>query len=204
MFSLNRGGQSLKALRYNLPGWVMAEEERVKRIVRLREILLKRVEELEAELSGLKEVLRFVDELLKELSFRRPPPPEAGPPPEEEARLAETRIPLTTVEGELLATMFIGPSRVRIVPAEGKKFHVSSRPFRYFIKQLQGMQDRDASLVAEGRLSPDEVVSFNVVKEGDVVKEVVIKNVRPEDMRNLRSLARWTFRTMWEQMAGAA
>jgi len=47
-------------------------------------------------------------------------------------------------------------------------------------------------------------VSFNVVKEGDVVKEVVIKNVRPEDMRNLRSLARWTFRTMWEQMAGAA
>ncbi|OYT52516.1 hypothetical protein B6U66_01650, partial [Candidatus Bathyarchaeota archaeon ex4484_135] len=113
-------------------------------------------------------------------------------------------IPLTTVEGELLANMYVGPDYVRIVPAEDKKFHASSRPFRFFIRQLKGMQDRDASLVAAGKLSPDEVVSFNVVKEDDVVKEVVIKNVRPEEVRKLRSIARWTFRTMWEQMTGSA
>jgi len=186
-------------------------EEKVRRLARLREILVRRVEELEAELSGLKEVLSFIDELLKELSFRRPPLPgegeEIGPGPEaaEAPRpVEENVIPLTTVEGELLANMYVGPDYVRIVPAEDKKFHASSRPFRFFIRQLKGMQDRDASLVAAGKLSPDEVVSFNVVKEDDVVKEVVIKNVRPEEVRKLRSIARWTFRTMWEQMTGSA
>ena len=181
-------------------------EEKVKRIARLRELLARRVEELEAELSGLKEVLAFVDELLKELSFRQLSLPEEAeaegraqtPPPAVEEQV----MPITTIEGELLANMYVGPGYVRIVPAEGKKFHASSRPFRYFLRQLKGMQDRDATLVAEGQLRPDEVVSFNVVKEDDVVKEVVIKNVRPEDVRKLRSIARWTFRTMWEQMTG--
>jgi len=183
-------------------------EERVRRIARLREILARRVEELEAELSGLREILSFVDQLLKELSFRRPPMPgeEEGQAPAEEVEErppGETVMPLTTIEGELLANMYVGPKHVRIVPAEDKKFHASSRPFRFFLKQLKGMQDRDANLVAAGRLRPDEVVSFSVVKEGDVVKEVIIKNVRPEDVKKLRSIARWTFRTMWEQMTGS-
>jgi len=184
-------------------------EERVRRIARLREILARRVEELEAELSGLREILSFVDQLLKELSFRRPPMPgeEGGQAPVaeevEERPPAETVVPLTTIEGELLANMYVGPGYVRIVPAEDKKFHASSRPFRFFLRQLKGMQDRDANLVAAGRLSPDEVVSFNVVKEGDIIREVVIKNVRPEDVKKLRSIARWTFRTMWEQMTGS-
>ncbi|HDJ25950.1 MAG TPA: hypothetical protein ENF34_01370 [Candidatus Bathyarchaeota archaeon] len=95
--------------------------------------------------------------------------------------------------------MYVGPKYVRIVPAEDKVFQASSRPFRYFLRQLKGMQDRDASLVAEGKLSPDDVLSFNVIKEDDVVKEVLIKNVKPGDVKGLRSLARWTFRTMWEQ-----
>ena len=185
----------------------------MRRLARLREILVRRVEELEAELSGLREVLSFVDELLKELSFRRPPLPgegeEIGAGPVAEAAEAtrpveESVIPLTTVEGELLANMYVGPDYVRIVPAEDKKFHASSRPFRFFIRQLKGMQDRDANLVAAGKLSPDEVVSFNVVKEDDVVKEIIIKNVRPEEVRKLRSIARWTFRTMWDQMTGSA
>jgi len=186
-------------------------EERVRKIARLREFIVKRIEELEEELSGLRELLKFVDELLKELSFRRLSLPEeageAAPAPTEVAVEApagpaqeENVVPLTTVEGELLANMYIGPNYVRIVPAEDKEFHASSRPFRYFVRQLQGMQDRDASLVAEGRLSPDQVISFNVVKEDDVIREVVIKNVRPEDVRGLRSLARWAFRVMWEQM----
>ena len=184
-------------------------EERVRRLARLRELLVRRIKELEDELSGLREILSAVDELLKELSFRPLSLPEEGaeapspaPTPAPPAE-AERTIPLTTVEGEILAHMRVGPGYVRIVPAEGKRFHASSRPFRYFLRQLQGMQDREASLVAEGRMSPDEVVSFQVVKEGDVIKEVVIRNVKPEDVRKLRSIARWTLRTMWEQMTGS-
>ncbi|RLI39038.1 hypothetical protein DRO60_02340 [Candidatus Bathyarchaeota archaeon] len=184
-------------------------EERVRRLARLRELLVKRIEELEDELSGLREILSAVEELLKELSFRHLSLPEEGaeapapaPTPAPSAE-AERVIPLTTVEGEVLAHMHVGPGYARIVPAEGKRFHASSRPFRYFLRQLQGMQDREASMVAEGRMSPDEVVSFQVVKEGDVIKELVIRNVKPEDVRKLRSIARWTFRTMWEQMAGS-
>jgi len=187
-------------------------EERVRRIARLRELIAKRIEELEAELSGLRELLGFVDELLKELSFRRlslpgeisqggRPTEVSGPPPSE---VGENVVPLTTVEGELLANMYVGPGQVRIVPAEDKKFHVSSRPFKYFLRQLQGVQDRDASLVAEGRLSPDEVTTFNVVADGDILREVVIKNVKPGDVRKLKSVARWAFRTMWQQMTGAS
>ena len=190
----------------------MEEGERARRIARLREIIVKRIEELEIELSGLREVLRFVDELLKELSFKELSLPEEalGERPqaeetfvEEQRALEETVIPLTTVEGELLANMYVAPGRVRIVPAEDKNFHASSRPFQYLLRQLKGVQDRDASLVAEGRLSPDEVTSFNVITDGDIVREVVIKNVKPKDVRKLKSIARWAFRTMWQQMTGS-
>jgi len=190
----------------------MEEGERARRIARLREIIVKRIEELEVELSGLREVLRFVDELLKELSFRELSLPEevgeGGPRPQEampeEQRPPEEKVvPLTTVEGVLLAKMYMAPGRVRIVPAEDKNFHASSRPFQYLLRQLKGVQDRDASLVAEGLLSPDEVTSFNVITDGDIVREVVIKNVKPKDVRKLKSIARWAFRTMWQQMTGS-
>ena len=189
----------------------MEEGERARRIAKLREFIVRRIEELETELSGLREVLRFVDELLKELSFRELSLPEEaigeGPRPQEVSReeartLEETVIPLTTVEGELLANMYVAPGRVRIVPAEDKRFHASSRPFQYFLRQLKGVQDRDASLVAEGVLSPDKVTTFNVVTDGDVIREVIIKNVKPKDVRKLKSIARWAFRTMWQQMTG--
>ena len=189
----------------------MEEGERARRIAKLREFIVRRIEELETELSGLREVLRFVDELLKELSFRELSLPEEaigeGPRPQEVSReeartLEETVIPLTTVEGELLANMYVAPERVRIVPAEDKRFHASSRPFQYFLRQLKGVQDRDASLVAEGVLSPDKVTTFNVVTDGDVIREVIIKNVKPKDVRKLKSIARWAFRTMWQQMTG--
>ena len=188
----------------------MEEGERARRIAKLREFIVRRIEELETELSGLREVLRFVDELLKELSFKELSLPEeaiGGPRPQEVSReeartLEETVIPLTTIEGELLANMYVAPGRVRIVPAEDKRFHASSRPFQYFLRQLKGVQDRDASLVAEGVLSPDKVTTFNVVTDGDVIREVIIKNVKPKDVRKLKSIARWAFRTMWQQMTG--
>jgi len=190
----------------------MEEGERARRIARLRELIVRRIEELETELSGLREVLRFVDELLKELSFRELSlPGEAAEEevvpraiaPERPVPQEESAIPLTTTEGELLANMYVAAGRVRIVPAEDKKFHASSRPFKYLVRQLKGVQDRDASLVAEGLLSPDEVTTFNVVTDGDVIKEIIIKNVKPKDVRKLKSVARWAFRTMGQQMAGS-
>jgi hypothetical protein len=42
--------------------------------------------------------------------------------------------------------------------------------------------------------------AYNIVREGDLLKELVIKNVDEERLRELKSSIRWTLEKMYEKM----
>jgi hypothetical protein len=62
------------------------------------------------------------------------------------------------------------------------------------------MQERDSELVRTGQLAPDKIFCYNIVREGNIIREIVVKNVDSERMRELKSSIRWTLEKMYEKM----
>ena len=62
------------------------------------------------------------------------------------------------------------------------------------------MQDKDNELVRQKQLTPDKMFSYNIVREGDLIREIVIRNVDEERFKELKSSIRWTLDKMHEKM----
>jgi hypothetical protein len=190
----------------------MVEEEKIRKLAELREILEERVKSLEAEIEGLKSLLEVVNSILLERSFRRveeivhpapskPPEVAPAPPIKEPAKV----IPLRSGAGELLANIYVEDRNMRVIPEADKKFDTSTPPFEAFLidKVLVKMRDTDQEAVRRGELMPDEALSFDVRTDGKIIREVLIRNVTPQRERELRSAIRWTLEKMYEKTRGS-
>jgi hypothetical protein len=195
----------------------MSEDtEKIKRLVTFKKKLEKRVEDLESELRELQTMLEAVNSVLLEKGFKRaeipkaPAEAEALPPreevPVEKAPMMEYEsvTPLKAADGEILANLYTSEDMVRVVPAEGKNFNVNTPPFTPFLVErvFAKMQEKDNELSRTGQLSPEKVFSYNIVKEGDVIREIIIGHVDQERLRELKSSIRWTLEKMYEKMKG--
>lgn len=187
------------------------EEEKLKKIAELREVLEDRIRSLEAEIEGLKIVLEFVNTILLERSFRRAEElaplraPEApAPQPQAPAEEIIKVIPLKTGGGEPLAQIYIEDRNMRVVPESDKKFDIDTPPFGAFLieKVLARMRDIDQEAARKGEIMPDEMISFDVRIEGNILREIIIRNVTPQRERELCSAIRWTLEKMYEKTKG--
>ena len=192
------------------------EAEKIKKLVAFKKKLEKKVEELESELNELRLMLEVVNSILLEKGFKRaeiakvPTAIEASPP-EEEAIVEpspqpsaeyETIIPLKTVTGELLANLYAGEDSLRVVLAEDKNFDINTPPFTQFLVErvLVKMREKDDELARTGQVTQDKIFSYNIVREGDVVHEIQIRNFDADRLRELKSSIRWTLEKMYEKM----
>ncbi|MCW4019742.1 MAG: hypothetical protein NWF14_00715 [Candidatus Bathyarchaeota archaeon] len=186
------------------------EEEKIKKIAELREILEGRVKSLESEIEGMRTLLEFINNLLLEKSFKRaeeiakpvPPKPAELPPQPAPPKKRVRTVPLKTGAGELLANLNIEDGYMRIVPAEDKTFNVNTPPFAAFLIEriLVKMQERDQELVRQGKLKPDKAFSYEVQKDGEVLQEITIRNFAAQREREIRSATRWTLEKMHEKV----
>lgn len=203
----------------------MAEDtDRVKRLVAFKAKLEKKVEDLASELKEQQTMLETVNALLLEKGFRHAAMPKQQPPQveavqEEKPAVEPAVMPasepsmegssnvaleLKTVSGELLANFTVIDDSIRVVPAEDKAFDVNTPPFMHFLvdRVLTKMQERDAELVKGGQLIPERIFCYNIVREGDIIREIVVKNADAERQRELRSSIRWTLEKMHEKTKG--
>jgi len=61
------------------------------------------------------------------------------------------------------------------------------------------MQEKDSELVRMGQLSADKMFAFNIMREGDLIREIVIRNVDDDRLKELKSSIRWTLEKMYEK-----
>jgi hypothetical protein len=194
--------------------WIGLDSEKMKVLVTLKERLEKRLEELNTEVKETEATLDAVNAILLEKGFKRGEMKEAAQPPEESAvqeekRLGEAEvpvsqvqepesvIPLRTVNEEPLALIYVDKDELHVLPDENKKFSVKTPPFSQFLVEriLARMQEKDSELVRMGELSPEKMF----VLEGDLIREILFKNVDEERLRELKSSIRWTFEKMYEK-----
>jgi cell division septum initiation protein DivIVA len=186
--------------------------EKMKRFLAFKQELEKRIEKLDQKLQEARSMLEVIDSVILERGFQRPEIKEAPsekevmpveePAPEQErqtASEAEGIIQLKTVTGELLATLHVSDDILRVVP--DKNFDMNIPPFTHFLVErvLTKMQERDNELTRTGQLTPDKMFSYDIARDGDTIREITIRNVDPERLRELKSSIRWTLEKMYEK-----
>ncbi|MGD0160453.1 MAG: hypothetical protein ABSB89_09170 [Candidatus Bathyarchaeia archaeon] len=187
------------------------DADRIKRLVEFKKKLETKIENLTTELKDSQAMLETLDTLLLEKGFKRPEiqeePTRTETPTTETT--SETHIeqeldnitPLQTNTGELLAHMHVEEDRLRVVLADDKNFNFNTPPFNQFLLQkiLLKMQERDNELARNGQLPPDKILCYNILREGDTIREIQIKNIDPERLKELKSSIRWTLEKMYEK-----
>jgi len=186
-----------------------AEKEKIKKIAKLRVLLEKRVEDMETELDGLKTLLSLIDTTLLKEGFKRAeiykpvqtPPKQETPQPSPIIK-QKKGIPLKTVTGDLLAQLYIEKDFMQITLAEDKNFDINTPPFKSFFVErvLVKMQEKDREDASKGKIDPEKTVSYNIKRDGNILKEITIRNLRPKRSRELKSSIRWTLEKMYERM----
>lgn len=197
------------------------DSEKMKAFLAFKKKLDDRVENLDSELKETQAMLEVVNTILLEKGFKRGDikkvtitPEETVPPtkatvaveekPAQRAAETENVIPLKTVNDESLAIIYVEKQTLHILPDESKHFSVNTPPFNNFLVErvLAKMQEKDNELVRMGQLTPDKMFAYNITREGDLLREIVIKNVDEERLRELKSSIRWTLEKMYEKMKG--
>jgi hypothetical protein len=192
------------------------DSEKLKALVNFKKKLEKRIEELDAEMKEASATLEAVNSVLLERGFKRgdikevKEPKEEAPPPvdvtvkAEKPAEPESVIPLKTMADEPLAIIYVDKEALHVLPDESKNFSVNTPPFQAFLVErvLAKMQEKDSELVRMGQLTAGKMFAYNVVREGDLIREIVIRNVDEDRLRELKSSLRWTLEKMYEKTKG--
>ncbi|MGA2309355.1 MAG: hypothetical protein ABSG57_07390 [Candidatus Bathyarchaeia archaeon] len=196
------------------------DAERIKRLVEFKKKLEDKIEALSSDLKDSQAMLETIDSILLEKGFRHLQVTEGstktgvllaterGGEGESEPSSPQSHVelqnvtPLQTMAGELLANLHVTEDQLRVVLAEDKDFDVNTPPFTHFLLErvLLKMQERDNELARAGQLSSDKIFRYSIVREGDIIREIVIKNTDPERLKELKSSIRWTLEKMYEKM----
>lgn len=203
----------------------MAQDpEKMKSLIAFKKRLEEQLEKLVAETKDVQAALDVVNSILLEKGFKRgdikevseqaPIPKEVVLPkqaPEQTKPVVsqpvpehDSVIPLKTMTDEPLAIIYFDKQSMHVLPDETKNFNVNTPPFSNFLveKVFAKMQEKDAELVHMGQLATEKMFSYSIVREADHIREIVIKNVDEERLKELKSSIRWTFEKMYEKMKG--
>jgi hypothetical protein len=186
----------------------MSEEvkrEKIKKIAKLRAFLEKRIEEMEEEVDGLKTLLELVDANLVKDGFRRAEISKPHqPPPEKPTTLIKLKkgVPIKTVIGDHLAQLYVEKDSMLVVLAEDKNFDINTPPFTSFLVErvLAKMQEKDKEAANKGEIAPENILYYDIKRDGNIVRKIDIRNIKPGKSRELKSSIRWTLEKMYERI----
>jgi hypothetical protein len=171
--------------------------------------LESKIAQLEEEVEKLKSLFQIVDEIIVTRSFQKaeivhasksqPVEFQRSTPPGEE-------VPLKTSDGLILAKLYFTENEARIIPADNMIFTIGTPPFQaFFLRRiLESMQAKDQEDAKAGLISHDQVLSYDVLTDGEIIKEVIIRNYgNQRRLREILTSSRWTLEKMYEKVKPA-
>ncbi len=198
-----------------MPKTDSSNEEDVKRAAELREWLESRILDLENELSRLKDMQLVVDSVLRKSSFvpaaelKASPIQKSARSDKAEGSMSQTtkstdepRQLRRSKDGLLIASAFISPEKVVVIPSSDVKIAQTIPPFQTFFvnRILKGFESKDQELVSSGKLDQSEALTFLVEESEGNISKVTVKNYRDNSRLNeILSTVNWAFTRMLEK-----
>ena len=196
------------------------QSNKLKVLVDFKKRLETKIEQLELELHETKVTLETLNLIIIEKGFKRGDinsMPSNFKQPRNSKKISdslgvptsatyhanknESVIPLKTKNGESLAIIHVHKKLLHILLDETKKFNVNTPPFDSFLvsRVLMKMKQKDEKFTNSGFLTPEKMLDYEIITEGDLLREIVIKNVDGDRLKELRSSIRWTLEKMYEK-----
>ncbi len=207
------------------------DPEKMKSLIAFKKRMEEQLERLTEETKETQAALDTVNGILLEKGFKRgdikeavetplpkevvlpkqePEPPtvvvQRGTPQTQSQPIErESVIPLKTMAEEPLALIYFDKQGMHVLPDESKNFSINTPPFQNFLveKVFAKMQEKDAELVRAKQIIAEKAFSYSVVREGEHIREIVIRNVDDERLKELKSSIRWTLEKMYEKVKTA-
>ncbi len=188
----------------------MSDREELEKLLQSKKRIEKKIAKYESELTHLRHLLSLVEKQITEKSFKvaETLPQKAPTPQPIEERVTpppttKQVIPLRATDGTFLGNIYVEEKEIRVVPSDSIKFNVNTPPFHQFLvgKVLSGMVSKDRNEAVSGTITPDEILTYRILQDGDILKEIIIRNYRDERRAiTLKNSIRWTLEKMYEKM----
>lgn len=196
------------------------ESEKLKLLIGFKKRLEKKISDLELELQEMKITAEILNSILIEKGFKRGDmktiiasshKPETlkkidksdinPKSPVFQSKDSENVIPLKTKNGESLAIIYVNNEVLHVLLDETKNFDANVPPFSSFLvkRVFMKMKQKDEELVKTGVIASEKMFTYDITTEGELIREIVIKNVDENRLKDLRSSIEWTLEKMYEK-----
>lgn len=178
-------------------------EDQIRDILELKEWLTDEVEKRRSEIEKLKNNLAILDSVLKQSSFSKA---SSLKPSQEKVQSVisdsdSSIIPIKTGNNAVIANAHVTAEEVIIIPSDDVKLDMETQPFKSFFlgRIIAGMESKDNLDVQNGKIDPDSVINCIINKDGNMIREILIKNYRERERVNeIINTAAWSFSRMIE------
>ncbi|HSF27863.1 MAG TPA: hypothetical protein VLA53_02420 [Nitrosopumilaceae archaeon] len=178
-------------------------EDQIRDILELKEWLTDEVEKRRSEIEKLKNNLAILDSVLKQSSFSKA---SSLKPSQEKVQSVisdsdSSIIPIKTGNNAVIANAHVTAQEVIIIPSDDVKLDMETQPFKSFFlgRIIAGMESKDNLDVQNGKIDPDSVINCIINKDGNMIREILIKNYRERERVNeIINTAAWSFSRMIE------
>jgi len=178
-------------------------EDQIREILELKEWLTDEVEKRRSEIEKLKNNLAILDSVLKQSSFSKA---SSLKPNQEKTHLTADRdssvIPIKGAgNNAVIANAHVTAKEVVIIPSDDVKLDMETQPFKSFFlgRIIAGMESKDNLDVQNGKIDPDSVINCIINKDGNMIREILIKNYRERERVNeIINTVAWSFSRMIE------
>jgi hypothetical protein len=182
----------------------LGSEDETRKLLNIREGMEERIARLQVEIDDLRKAVAEIDRHIVRLGFRQPTPTPVKPKASVEGdETEEGRISIKSKDGETLGSLRMSETEIVFEPRGDLSFTTAIPPFQsFFIERvLSNMRSADERRVTTGETSAEEVFSYDVETDGELILSVVIRNYGGERrLSEIRSSLRWTFDKMYEKL----
>ncbi|MGQ9514867.1 MAG: hypothetical protein ACUVTL_07470 [Thermoproteota archaeon] len=187
-------------------GEQIRSDDEIQKLAQLKRFLEEKIEAMNREVESLRMMSQIVDRELVARSFRRgtgepvsqPTRPSPAATVEPTQALEERKMDLV-YRGRLVGYAYVSTNMVRILPDERFRLKTTTSPFESFLlrKVLDEIRETDMERAGRGEIRPDQILSYDVVEDNTLLKEIDISNYGDSDRLNriLRATA-WTLMVM--------
>ena len=197
----------------------MRESEEIEILLKTKSKIGKKINWHKKELDNLQTILKLLERNISEKSFKvadslqikvKPTVPTKVtlptqiPTPNQTASqpVGMESIPLKATDGTLLGTISYDTEKIKAIPSSKMQFNINTPPFNQFLinKILNSMISKDQSDARTNKISPEEILTYKIIQDDDMIKEILINNYGDERrVLTLRNSIRWTLEKMYEK-----
>ena len=177
-------------------------EEQIRDILELKEWISEEIEKHQKDIERLEKNLVILDSVIKQSSFSKASSFISKSEPKGTILSDKTTIPIKrSTDNKIIANAHVTPDEVVIIPSEDVTLDTETHPFKSFFlgRIIGGMENKDNLEVQNGKISEDAVINCIINKDGNKIREILIKNYRERERVNeIINTASWSFSRMIE------